>query len=151
MRDLSHVGVKVLRGLSHATVGSCFFNLLRHFCSRLACSTSNLFILPLLFFFNRYIVRWLTMRRVMTLNRNRPKMKLPVMLRAKFPAMSNQPLMRNLLKLKFHLKLALVKLKNLNRYLSVLFAKVAAPPQVLQQMQDGESEKSCLVGFVDKG
>jgi len=69
MRDLSHAGVNVLRDLSDATMQSCFLNFLRHFCSWLAFSTSNLFILPLLFFlFNRYIVRWLTMSRVMKLN-----------------------------------------------------------------------------------
>jgi len=52
---------------------------------------------------------------------------------------------------KFHFKLALVKLKNLNWYLSVLFAKVATPPHILQQMKDGESDKSYLIGFVNKG
>jgi len=50
------------------------------------------------------------------------------------PAMSNQPLMWNRLKSKFHFKLALVKVKNQNRYLSVLFVKVATPPHFLQQM-----------------
>ena len=55
------------------------------------------------------------------------------------------------LKSKYHFKLTLVKLKNLNRYLLVLFAKFATPPHFLQQMQDGESEKSYLIGFVDKG
>ena len=69
----------------------------------------------------------------------------------KVPAMSNQPLIWNRLKSKFHFKLTLVKLKNLNRYLSVLFAKFTTPPHFLQQMQDRESEKSYLVGFVDKG
>jgi len=83
------------------------------------------------------------MARVMTLNRNRPKRKLP--------AMSNQPLMSNRFKSKFHFKLALIKLKNLNWCLSVLFTKVATLPHILQQMQDGESDKSYLIGFVDKG
>ena len=53
-------------------------------------------------------------------------------------------------KVKIHFKLKMVKLKNLHRYLSVLFAKFATPPRFLQQMKDGESEKSYLVGFVDK-
>ena len=59
--------------------------------------------------------------------------------------------MWNHLTSKFPIKLTLVKLKNLNRYLFVLFAKFATPPHFLQQMQDGEGEKSYLVGFVDKG
>jgi len=40
--------------------------------------------------------------------------------------------------------------KNLNWYLPVLIAKFATPPHFLQQMKYGESEKSYLVGFVDK-
>jgi len=91
------------------------------------------------------------MAQVMTLNQNRPKRKFSAMLPAKVPTMSNQPLMSNRFESKFHFKLALVKLKNLNRYLSVLFAKVTTPPNILQQMQDGDSDKSYLIGFVDKG
>ena len=84
---------------------------------------------------------------MMALNRNRPKKKVP----AKVPAMSNQALISNHLKSKFQFKLELVKFKNLNRYLPVLFVKLVTPPHFLQQMQDGESEKSYLLGFADKG
>ena len=39
-------------------------------------------------------------------------------------------------KVKIHFKLKMVKLKNLHRYLSVLFAKFATPPHFLQQLKD---------------
>jgi len=62
------------------------------------------------------------------------------------PVMSNQPFLWNRLKSKFHFKLALVKVKNQNWYLSVLFAKVARPPYFLQQMQDGEATRVTWLG-----
>jgi len=136
---------------SRYCVQSSFLNFLHHFCSWLACSTSSLFIFPLLFFYSIDIY-WEGWQCCGWWRWTETSQKWSFWRSFGIGSSDVKPTVNvNRFKSKFHFKLTLVNLKNLNRHLSVLFAKFARLPHFLHQMQDGESEKSYMVGFVDKG